>query len=261
LQKEARMAYESKPAEGYSAFILLALLVIVAGYSVFYGLQTVTLMNARHWGTVEPSLYDTPHDLDLKSTPAAQTSHVEIYNYQCDLPWKGPAQTEASEDATDFKFPSGAFVRVYVPESQVDNLKTFKGETPEEQRRIDNMFGAHPFSSNFDLYSAVYEASPAQISPFMSRGDAQHVSALLIWKLNYDMVLPGGVLTFDAGPVRGLQFGNPEQAHAVVLRAFGVQDRQFEFLILMRANATAKLAQNDINLIIASLKPIPLPGQ
>ncbi len=255
------MPDDSKPAEGYSAFILLAVLIIVAGYSVFYGLQTITLLNARHWGTTEPSLYDTPHDLDLKSTPAPQTTHAEIYNYQCEFPWKGPAQTEVGEDATDFKFPSGAFVRLYQPESQVDNLKTFKGETPEEQRRIDSMFGAHPFSSNFDLYSAVYEASPAQISPFMSRGDAQHVSALLIWKLNYDTVLPGGVFRFDAGPIRGLQFGTPDQAHAVIFRAFGVQDRQFEFLILMRANSTTKLAQNDINLIINSLKPIPLPGQ
>ena len=255
------MADESKPAEGYSAFILLGVLMIVAGYSVFYGLQTITLLNARHWGSFEPSLYDTPHDMDLKSTPAAQKTHVEFYNYQCDLPWKGPAETAVGEDATDFKFPSGAFVRVYLPEAQVDNLKTFKGETPEEQRRIDNMFGAHPFSSNFDLYSAIYDASPAQISAFMSRGDAQHVSALLIWKLNYDTVLPGGAFRFDAGAVRGMQFGTPEQAHVVVVRAFGVQDRQFEFLILMRAGAAAKLEQNDINLIVASLKPIPLPGQ
>ena len=71
----------------------------------------------------------------------------------------------------------------------------------------------------------------------------------------------GGVFRFDSGPVRGLQFGSPDQAHAVVLRAFGVQDRQFEFFILMRAGASAKLVQNDINLILGSLKPIPLPGQ
>jgi hypothetical protein len=255
------MKDESKPAEGYSAFILLALLMIVAGYSVFYGLQTVTVINTRHWGTVEPSLYETPHDLDLKSTPAAQSTHLEFYNYQCDFPWKGPAQTEVGEDATDFKFSSGEFVRVYLPESQSDNLKTFKGDTPEEQRRIDNAFGEHPFDSNFDLYSAIYGASPAQVSPFLSRGETQHVSALLVWKLNYDMILPGGVFRFDSGPVRGLQFGSPNVAHAVVLRAFGVQDRQFEFLILMRAGASAKLQQNDINLIISSLKPIPLPGQ
>jgi len=47
----------------------------------------------------------------------------------------------------------------------------------------------------------------------------------------------------------------------VMVRAFGVQDRQFEFMILMRAGASEKLTQNDINLILASLKPIPLPGQ
>jgi hypothetical protein len=29
----------------------------------------------------------------------------------------------------------------------------------------------------------------------------------------------------------------------------------------MRAGASTKLVQNDINLILGSLKPIPLPGQ
>jgi len=32
-------------------------------------------------------------------------------------------------------------------------------------------------------------------------------------------------------------------------------------MILMRAGASDKLTQNEINLILASLKPIPLPGQ
>jgi len=58
-----------------------------------------------------------------------------------------------------------------------------------------------------------------------------------------------------------LQFGSPDQAHVVMVRAFGVQDRQFELMILMRAGASERLTQNDINLILTSLKPIPLPGQ
>ena len=255
------MKDESKPAEGYSAIILLVILIIVAAYSLFYGLQTITLINTRHWGTIEPSLYETPRDLYQKTTPAPQTTHLEFYNYQCDAPWKGPAQTEVGADSTDFKFSSGAFVRVYLPESQADALKTFKGDTPEQQRHIDAAFGPHPFDSNFDLYAAIYGASPAQVSAFMPRGDVAHVSTLLLWKLNFDMMLPGGIYRFDWGATRGLQFGNPEDAHVVVVRAFGVQDRQFEFLVLTRARASEKLTQNDINLILASLKPVPLPGQ
>lgn len=255
------MKDESKPAEAYSAIILLVVLMAVAGYALFYGLQTVTMINVRRWGGIEPSLFETPKPLDLKSTPAAATTHLEFYNYQCDAPWKGPAETVVGADFTDFKFTSGALVRVYLPESQTDNLKTFKGETPEEQRRIDAAFGEHPFSSNFDLYSAVYGASPAQVTPFVARGDAQHVSALLLFKLNYDTALPGGVFSFDSGATRGLQFGDPEKAHGVWMRAFGVQDRQFLFLVVMRAGASVKLTQNDLSLIWESLKPVPLPGQ
>ena len=255
------MKDDSKPAEAYSAIILLVVLMITAGYALFYGLQTVTMINTRRWGNIEPSLYETPQTLDLKASAAAQTTHLEFYNYQCDAPWKGPAETAVGADFTDYKFTSGALVRVYLPESQADALKTFKGETPEEQRHIDAAFGPHPFDSNFDLYSAVYGASPAQVTPFISRADAQHVSALLLFKLNFDMALPGGVHSFDSGATRGLQFGDPDKSHGVWMRAFGVQDRQFLFLVLMRGGATAKLAQNDLNLIWGSLKPVPLPGQ
>jgi hypothetical protein len=255
------MKDESKPAEAYSANILLVVLVLVAGYLLLYGLQTMTALNTRHWGTLEPSLYDTPQDLLQKTTPAAQTTHLEFYNYQCDAPWKGPADTNVGPDTTDFKFSSGAFLRVYLPESQLDELKNFKGETPEEQRHLDAAFGTHPFDSNYDLYSAIYGASPAQASPFLSRADAERIRTLLLWKLSHDMALPGGAFRFDWGALRGLQFGNPEDAHAVVVRAFGVQDRQFELMILMRVGASDRLTQNDINLILASFKPIPLPGQ
>jgi hypothetical protein len=255
------MKDESKPVEAYSAYILLIMLMLIAGYSLFYGLQTMTSINTRHWGSMEPSISVTPQDLYQKTTPAAATTHIEIYNYQCDAPWKGPAQTEVAADFTDFKFSSGALLRAYMPESQADALKTFKGDTPAEQRNIDAAFGAHPFDSNFDLYAAIYGASPAQVSSFMSRGDASRISTLLLWKLNFDMALPGGIYRFDFGATRGLQFGSPDQAHAVMVRAFGVQDRQFELMILMRAGASEKLTQNDINLILASLKPIPLPGQ
>ena len=254
------MKDDSKPAEAYSAYILLLVLMIVAVYSLFYGLQTLMTYNARHWGSFEPSLYVTPQDLPQQTTPAAQTTHLEFYNYQCDAPWKGPAEAAEGPDTNDFKFTSGAFVRVYLPESQSDAQKTFKGETPEEQRRLDAAFGEHPFNSNFDVYSAIYGASPAQVSPFISRSDAERVRTLLLWKLSYDTALPGGSYRFDWGQTHGLQFGNPDDAHAVLIRAFGVQDRQFEFLILMRAGATQKLTQNDVNLILASLKPTPLPG-
>jgi hypothetical protein len=250
-----------KPAEAYSAYILLALLVLIGGYTILYGLQTMAMFNARHWGSFEPSLYITPQNLDQATTPPAPTTHLEFYEYQCDAPWKGPADTHTDADFTDFKFASGALLRAYFPESQVDALKTFKGDTPEEQRRIDAAFGPHPFDSNFDLYAAVYGASPSQISPFISRFDAEHISALLLWKLSYDTQLPGGIYRFEWGPLRGLQFGNPGQAHAILIRAFGVQDRQFEFLILMRAGASQKLTQNEVNVILSSLKPVPLPGQ
>jgi len=46
-----------------------------------------------------------------------------------------------------------------------------------------------------------------------------------------------------------------------MLRAFNNRDRQFQILFVMPQSVTDKLTQGDINQVIATLKPIPLPGQ
>jgi hypothetical protein len=46
-----------------------------------------------------------------------------------------------------------------------------------------------------------------------------------------------------------------------MLRAFNNRDRQFQVLFVTPESATDKLNQGDINQVIGTLKPIPLPGQ
>ncbi len=254
------MAAGENESESYSAIVLVIVLIGVAAYILLYGLQTLIYFDVRHWGSGNPWLYDTPRTLTISAPPAAPTTHLEFYNYECEAPWRGPAKVNESPDYIDATFPSGPTVRVELPEAQADSLQSFKGETPDQQQHIVNVFGTHPFDSNFDLFAATYSASPAQVSPFTPRIDAERVNTLLIWKLTLDTELPGGSYEFDAGKIRGLQFGDPEKSATVVLRVFNEHDRQFKIL-LTRSTAGSKLTQGDINQLIASLKPIPLPGQ
>jgi len=255
------MMADANEREGFSAIVLVVVLIAVAAYLLFFGLQTLIYFEARYWGSREPELAVTPQPLNLATTPVAQSTHLEFFNYQCEAPWKGPAQTSQGPDFIENKFDSGAAIRVFLPEAQADALKSFKGETPEQQERMTNLFGPHPFDSNFDLYAAIYSAPPSQASPFMPRVDAERLNTLLLWKLAFDTQLPGGIFRFESGPNRGLQFGDPLRSPAVVLRAFNERDRQFKFLITMKESGSAKLTQNDINQIITTLKPVPLPGQ
>jgi hypothetical protein len=257
------MSSESKPSEGYSAIILVIVLIGVAAYILFYGLQTLIYFDAKNWGAHEPALYVTAQPLPIAAASAApgQTTHLEFFNYQCEAPWKGPAKITQDPDFIEDKFPSGQTIRIELPEDQADVLKSFKGESPEQQQRIATVFGDHPFDSNFDLFAAIYNASPAQASPFIPRFDAERLNTLLIWKLSLDTELPGGTFQFEFDRIRGLQFGNPERSQSIAIRAFNEHDRQFKMLIMCTAASAAKLTQDNINQIIATLKPIPLPGQ
>jgi hypothetical protein len=257
------MNSEAKASEGYSAIILVIVLIGVAAYILFYGLQTLIYFDAKHWGARDASLYVTAQPLTIASAASAtvQSTHLEFFNYQCEAPWKGPAKTIDDPDYFEAKFPSGQSIRIESPEDQADVLKSFKGESPDQQQRIATVFGDHPFDSNFDLFAAIYNASPAQASPFMQRGDAERLNTLLIWKLSLDAELPGGTFQFESDRNRGLQFGNPDRSPAVAIRAFNEHDRQFKMLITRSAASEAKITQSDIDRIIATLKPIPLPGQ
>ncbi|MFZ0038832.1 MAG: hypothetical protein WAK91_15505 [Candidatus Acidiferrales bacterium] len=250
-------------SEGYTAIILVIVLIGVAGYILFYGLQTLIYFDVKHWGAREASLYVTAQPLTITAPPAApgQTTHLEFFNYQCEAPWKGPAKMTQGDDYIEDKFPSGQTMRIELPEVQADVLKSFKGESADQQQNIARVFGDHPFDSNFDLFAAIYNASPSQASPFMPRIDAERLNTLLIWKLSLDTELPGGTYQFESDRIRGLQFGNPERSQNIAMRAFNEHDRQFKMLIMCSAASGAKLRQADINQIIATLKPIPLPGQ
>ena len=65
------MSSDAKPNEAYSAIILVIVLIGVAAYILFYGLQTLIYFDAKNWGAREASLYVTAEPLTIAAPPAA----------------------------------------------------------------------------------------------------------------------------------------------------------------------------------------------
>ncbi len=258
---ERAVAKAEREPEGYSAIVLVILLILVSLFMVLYGMQTSVAFNARRWQQQDPGLAAVPQTLNVPAVDKPTGTPLEFYNYQCMAPWKGPAKLDDKGDYVEEAFPDGPKMRIYSPETQANSLEVFKGTDPAAQERITHLFGGHPFDSNYDLYAAVYNATPGQLSSFMSRQEAERVNTLLLWKANFDNQLSGGTFRFEANDLRGFQFGDPGASRAVMLRAFNNRDRQFQILFVMPQSVTDKLTQGDINQVIATLKPIPLPGQ
>jgi hypothetical protein len=83
------------------------------------------------------------------------------------------------------------------------------------------------------------------------------MNELLIWKLGFGVDLRGGLSSFTYGPSRGFQFGDPAKG-PVALRVFNDQNQQFRFIFTTAPDSSAKITQDDIAGIVASLKPIPI---
>jgi hypothetical protein len=149
-------------------------------------------------------------------------------------------------------------VDFYDPEGQVDFMGELKKSNPNEYERIQNIFGGTSFDTSYDVYRAVYGASPAQVSPFMASNEATRMNILLLWKLSYGFDGGPGIWSFDFGDVRGFQFGDPRSGLPVALRVFDGRNHQFRFVFTVVSGSSAKISQDEIDAVVESLQPIPL---
>lgn len=243
-----------------SAIILMVIVLLVAGYCVEFGLQTLTWIEANHWAKTSPWLRDVPQTIAAPSATAKGTK-VRAYIYEFLAPWAVAKETQALT-YTQYRFAPGQVIAFYDPDAQLDTLTVLKTSNPLEYQKFANLFVGHPINSNYEMYQAVYSVSPAQLSPILHQRDALRLNVLLIWKLSFGFDLePEGntsIYSFDFGKNRGFQFGDPAIGFPVAVRVFDDRDRQFRFIFTVAAGTNAKFTQDDINMVVQSLEPIPM---
>lgn len=255
------MAGEDEKSSAKSAIILAVVVILVAVYCAMFGPQTLVWINAKHWSSGNPWLLDVPQPLPSPSSQpmaASKGAALKAFNYEFTTPWQGKAKTNPTLTNIEFKFDSGQVVDFYDPEGQVDAMGELKKSNPNEYQRIQTIFGETAFDTNYDLYRAVYGASPAQVSPFMPLTDATRMNVLLLWKLSYGFDGGPDIWSFDFGDKRGFQFGDPLSGLPVALRVFDDRNHQFRFIFTVVSGSNAKISQDEIDAIVESLQPIPL---
>ena len=242
--------------ESARATVILALVALAVGsYVLLFGLQTLIYFEARHWAALSPFLRDVP--LPLPSTVASpiQEKGLSFYGFQFGAPWKGIDKQNSQNDRSEIDFKSGAVLLFFNPEGEkniVDSIRTGNPETYQQYRTI---FGPDFFSTNYALYDAVYGASPATISPVMSKEKAVRVSTLLQWKLAFGAYGAKTIYAFQAGNIRGLQFGDPATDHVVVVRLFDSHEQQMRLLFTSKSAQPGVISQADINCVVDSIQP------
>src|SRR5271156_4240070 len=252
------------------AIILLILVFVVAGFTVKYGLQTLTWIEGKLWSSDSPWLANVPQALApaadappmammATTAKAVKPALVKAYNYEFNSPWPGNPAVKGSLTYTQFLFDSGPVIVFFDPDSQVDTMHTLKTSNPAEYQRFADVFADRPLNTNFEMYQAVYAAASAQQSPVMDARDAMRINVLLLWKLSFGLDLPcdGQFYSFAWSTAKGFQFGDPEKNVPVAVRAFDDRDHQFRFIFTTAGAAPGKISQNDINKVLQSLQVVP----
>jgi hypothetical protein len=253
------------------AIILLILVFLVAGFTVKYGLQTLTWVEGKLWSSDSPWLQNVPQPLaqpDAAAVPMAMMAMtakpakptlMKAYNYEFNSPWPGNPAVKGSLTYTQFLYDAGPVIVFFDPDSQVDTMHTLKTSNPAEYQRFADVFADKPLSTNFEMYQAVYDAAPAQQSPVMNARDAMRINVLLLWKLSFglDLQCDGQFYSFDWSNAKGFQFGDPAKNVPVAVRAFNDRDHQFRFIFTTAGGASGKISQNDINTVMQSLQVVP----
>lgn len=253
------MSEDSEKTGARSAILLLVVVFLVAGFSVKFGLQTLTWIQAKLWASENPWLATVPQPLPAPAAPA-KGSALKAFDYEFDSPWPGNAKPVGSLTATQFRYDSGQVIVFFDPASSVDAVGAMKTSNPVDYQKFVTVFAGRPINSNYELYQAVYNASPAQLSPLMDTREALRMNALLLWKLSFGFDLPadGQFYSFDWGKVRGVQFGDPAKQRPVAVRVFDDRDRQYRFILTTAAGSTGKITQDDIDTIVQTVKPVPI---
>ncbi|HTZ73461.1 MAG TPA: hypothetical protein VMB47_06050 [Candidatus Aquilonibacter sp.] len=272
---------DSKEKGPLSAIILTVLIIIVAIYSTSYGLQTLQWISAHRWASQNPWLYDVPQPVLAATAPNAalspentapdprpkekkesageKTTDLTEYGYQMTVPWGGTMKESPSAGGAQFKFDSGQVVVFGDPDAQLDTLHILRDTQGPEYAAYQPLFANGSIATNYDLYDAVYSASPSQVSPFSNYAKAQRDRILLLLKLSFGFDLAKPIYSFDLGANKGFQFGDPTQG-PVALRVFDNHEKQFRFIFTVFTGSGAQITQADLNQAIQSLRSVLAPA-
>jgi hypothetical protein len=237
--------------------IILALATLAVGvYALMYGLQTEFYFQAHHWASNAPFLREVPQELSSTTASPVQEKDLSFYGLSFAAPWKGIAAQKSGDEHSEIDFKTGPVIIFFNPEGEKDIISSIRDGDPKVYDQYAAVFGSGLFPSNYDLYMAVYSASPASASPFMPRSQLERLGTLLEWKLAFAANEASAIYKVQANGLRGLQFGDPSHDPMIVVRLFDSHNAQYRLLFSSRAG-TGAFAQSDINCVLASLQTSP----
>ncbi|HSY36254.1 MAG TPA: hypothetical protein VK814_10930 [Acidobacteriaceae bacterium] len=201
----------------------------------------------------DPKAAIMPQRLSNTAVAALKGAEVSDFGYVFDLPWKVSTRTGARTVST-LKLENGTEVLLTDLRGLPLGLASIEKDTPAEAAAFRSVYGSLAQGSRFQWTQAELNASPSDVSFWHSTSSNARALTMLMLK---DAVVQRAkvIYTVSAGGVHGFQLGDPQQPISpVFLRLFDTNDREL-WMILRRAPNGVGFTQEQINAIVASIRP------
>lgn len=233
-----------------------SLVTLAIIFAVLFGVQTAAVFYFKKSQDEAPELYAVPRELQMRSEATSAGRRLSLFGYELETPWTAIEKENANQFFIQVAFKSGKGVIVFNPAQAVDLIDEFRENNPEYADEMVSLFGRESMKSDYALYQSILNATPDQLSVFMSQRDTIRLSILLILKSMVMASFESEMYAFEYRDLRGFQFGNPARSDKVFVLIFDRNDRKVELLFFAPKDAATRLSQDEITHVIQNLRPV-----
>jgi hypothetical protein len=219
----------------------------------FYGPAFVIYYKVKNTIKNYPLLARVPEPLPTKNISQPSGQKLAFFDVEFQVPWSGEGQTKQWQKFARIQFSDGQFVMFFDPSTRVDRIKVLAENN--SRRDSERVFGVEAMRSNYAFMNAILQVTPKDISPWMPRVQLVRNCVFLMLKEAELANTQTGLFQFRNQRMWGFQKGDPTKSPSVVLDAFDDSDREYEIFVGRTTGTNGHVSQEDINLILSTLKP------
>jgi len=248
------MARRDAKKVSWQRVCICLLIIFAAGWAALALTTHVGVWYVARKEARDPKAAIMPQRLSNTAVADLKGGEVSEFGYVFDLPWKVLTRSGARTVST-LKLENGTEVFLVDHRGLPLGLASIEKDTPAEAAAFRSVYGSLAQGSRFDWTQAELNASPSDVSFWHSRRSNARALALLMMK-NAELQRAKVIYTISAGGVHGFQLGDPQQTVSpIFLKLFDASDREL-WMMLRRAPNGVGFTQEQINAMVASIRPV-----
>ena len=247
----------SEPKLGSPANVFWIGLATIGVLAWCFGPQTWDWYQAKKMGESRPCLRVGVRPMVIGDANVAPGTKEVFFGYQFEVPWSH-ADAAITRKMVTLTAPNGHGLILWDPTAipQLFEDSSKPTQHPSIKDAIGSVVGNEAAQSNYDLVKHVLDMTPEQISPILSKREANGRLALLHLKsiLYCDKGHPS-FYSYQQDGLNCLQIGEFSAGRVVEVKCFDGMDRELNFHFSAGQDASALLTQAEINRVIQTLRP------